>query len=136
MSSPTFVKLNVGWNAEPNDPCETIAVDGDAVDLAFLLNPWAYDASEGNIARLIFTGVNRWRIGSTNEEGWYRGDCRYSGIAPAWGEFYEIVGDDPHRNAPSDWHELAPRADSTRHFLFYLRDSTFECIAADWSFHR
>lgn len=73
-------------------------------------------------------------MGDTNDEGWYRGQCRYSRIAPAWGEFYEIEGPDPLRDVPSDWHMLSPIVERTRHFLFYFRDETFECLAADWRF--
>jgi hypothetical protein len=33
---------------------------------------------------LTFTGARQWRLGPTNDEGWYRGQCRYVGIAPKW----------------------------------------------------
>ena len=77
-----------------------------------------------------------WRLGATNDEGWYAGQCRYGKAAPAWGEFYELLGKDDQRLTPNDWHELAPMPPETRHFLFYLRDNTFECLAADWRFKR
>ncbi len=67
-------------------------------------------------------------------EGWYRGQCRFSGIAPEWGEFYEVEGDLLLAQEPNDWKAgLAkePRQGS-RHFLFYMRDETFECDAIDW----
>ncbi len=70
----------------------------------------------------------------TNDEGWYRGQCRYTGIAPAWGEFYDVRCKDPLRDLPDDWHRLADDTDQARHFLFYLRDETFECLAMDWSY--
>ncbi len=74
--------------------------------------------------RLRFGGCARWRLGPTNDHGWYAGQCRYSCLAPAWGEFYEIKGADDLRLHPSDWH-IPP-------MLFYLRDHTFECLAEDW----
>jgi hypothetical protein len=134
MKAPTFTKLNQGWNAEPNDPAERMSVEGSRVALSFALNPWAYDAAEGESGRLTFTDCARWRLGPTNDEGWYRGACRYSGIAPVWGEFYELTGPDPDLDRPKDWR--AATGSGARHFLFYLRDNTFECIAADWSFSR
>ncbi|MDB5707615.1 MAG: hypothetical protein JWN66_4731 [Sphingomonas bacterium] len=136
MKTATFLKLNDGWNAEPNDPDEHVAVNANAVELTFFLNPWAYDAAEGQVGRLIFTESARWRLGPTNDEGWYRGQCRYGRLAPGWGEFYEIIGPDPLVGQSNDWHELEPVGTGDRHFLFYLRDNTFECIAADWSFRR
>jgi hypothetical protein len=34
---------------------------------------------------------------------------------------------------PDDWVNVRNEP-SGRHFLFYFRDSTFECFAADWMF--
>jgi len=136
MESIAFTKLNHGWNAEPNAPDERVVVNGDRVELSFLLNPWAFDAAEGDVGRLRFQGCTRWRLGPTNDEGWYRGECRYSNTAPGWGEFYEVTGPDPLADQPKDWQALPSDAPGNRHFLFYLRDTTFECIAADWSFDR
>ncbi|MDB5680098.1 hypothetical protein [Sphingomonas bacterium] len=136
MPDTRFVKLNHDWNAEPNDPGEQISFASGVVELAFNLNPWAYEADEGARALLYFSGAVKWRLGSTNDEGWYRGQCRYGKAAPEWGEFYEIGGSDPLRDQPNDWHEVGPLRADARHFLFYLRDNTFECIAADWSLRR
>ena len=57
------------------------------------------------------------------------------GIAPAWCDFYEVKGDlridsDPD---PSEWVTLRSPSLKSRHFLFYLRDETFECDAESWS---
>ena len=86
----------------------------------------------------------------TNDEGWYRGQCRFSRLAPAWGEFYEVRGDllldfvpDPEEfrshgvqlePRPLRWVTIGEPGVTSRHFLFYLRDQTFECDATDWSF--
>ena len=71
--SPTFLQLNDGWNAEPNDPGERVTIAADTVSLSFILNPWAYEANEGDTASLTFTACKKWRLGPTNDEGWYRG---------------------------------------------------------------
>lgn len=87
----------------------------------------------GGRSQLIFLNCEQWRLGSTNDEGWYRGQCRYSNLVPEWGEFYEIKGCDPLAKKPIDWHVIEKKHFSTsRHFLFYLRDSTFECFAESW----
>ena len=136
MQIPIFEHLNTGWNAEPNAPDPVVAAVGTVVRLSFFLNPFIFDAGEDEVGQLTFTDTSLWRLGATNDEGWYRGQCRYSGIAPAWGEFYEIHGDDPLRLAPTDW-EKTPNAEPVeRHFLFYLRDETFECLAGNWSLKR
>ena len=136
MSNLTFKQLNNGWNAEPNAPSPQVEVDGALVRLKFRLNPWAYEAEEGETGSLAFRHCSMWRLGATNDEGWYRGQCRYSKAAPAWGEFYELSGEDDLRLKPTDWHELGPLTPEQLHFLFYLRDETFECFAREWVFER
>jgi len=130
-----FTKLNKGWNAEPNAPKPTVGVRGTDVVLSFLLNPFQFpEYKEGDIGTLRFEGCWRYRIGQTNDEGWYRGQCRFSSHAPAWGEFYEIQGDLKLDECPDDWVTIGLRAPESRHFLFYFRDNTFECDATDWRF--
>jgi len=102
-----------------------------------LLNPFQFaDFAEDDEGLLRFMNRSRYRLGSTNDEGWYRGQCRYSRLAPEWGEFYEIAGPDPYLMDPTDWTIASGVSNPLRHFLFYLRDGTFECIAADWTFER
>ena len=130
-----FTKLNVDWNAEPNAPDPHVMPDGSTVRLQFFLNPFQFPQfAEEDIGTLRFENCWRYRLGSTNDEGWYRGQCRFSQIAPAWGEYYEVTGDLLIDRAPNDWVVLAPPQPNSRHFLFYLRDETFECDAEAWSF--
>jgi hypothetical protein len=129
--STRFIKLNDDWNAEPNAPAPAIAPSGNDVVLEFRLNPFQFTQfSEGDRGRLVFRDCWRYRLGVTNDEGWYLGQCRFSKAAPAWGEFYEILGDLKLESSPDDWVVLGaePHAPA-RHFLFYLRDQTFECDA-------
>lgn len=130
--TPDFLQLNVGWNAEPNVPEPRVAPRGRDIQLDFELGaPAEGPFDEGERGMLRFVDCSRYRLGSTNDEGWYRGQCRYSTIAPRWGEFYELVGDDPLKDQPPDW-RAAGGSGTRRHFLFYFRDETFECFAEDW----
>jgi hypothetical protein len=133
----SFLKLNEGWNAQPNAPYPRVVVLGHDVILRFLLNPYQFKQfAEDDEGVLRFVDCSRYRLGATNDEGWYLGQCRYSRSAPAWGEFYEIAGPDPHLMDPMDWKIANGVSNPPRHFLFYFRDETFECIAADWTFER
>ena len=136
MSDRTFRHLNDAWNAEPNDPAPDVQVSGSDVTLRFKLNPWAYEASPTESGVLTFCGCSKWRLGSPNDEGWFAGQCRYSSIAPAWGEFYEILGLDPLAHTPTDWRATNQTDTGKRHFLFYLHNETFECFADEWTFSR
>jgi hypothetical protein len=132
MTLPSFHQLNSGWNAEPNAPEPSVEVAGPDMLLRFFLNPFQYPKfKEGDVGVVRFKACSRYRLGKTNDEGWYRGQCRYSRAAPAWGEFYELTGPDDVAAQPDDWMNASNEM-SGRHFLFYFRDATFECFAADW----
>lgn len=132
----SFRKLNENWNAEPNAPEPVVRVEGPDVVLEFALNSWLFPQfGAGQRGHIRFRGARRYRMGSVNDEGWYRGQCRFSSVAPAWGEFYEVSGDLKLRECPDDWIEIAShRGSASRHFLFYFRDEEFECDAQDWEF--
>lgn len=147
----SFTKLNQDWNAEPNgqEPC--LSIDGGDLLFEFLLNDLMfprYKAADRGLLR--FSNCWRYRLGKPNDEGWYRGQCRFSRLAPKWGEFYEVHGDLLLEATPNpepfrvrgiqlspfslDWIILGQPSQDGRHFLFYLRDQTFECDASAWRF--
>jgi hypothetical protein len=137
VKATRFRQLNEGWNAEPNAPEPQIIFDRGLglLNLDFTVNSFIHDFTGGARATLQFVECWRYRLGPTNDEGWYVfGQCRFGEVAPKWGEFYEVTGDLllDAPNAPSDWQVVGPPPTNSRHFLFYLRDSTFECDAADW----
>src|SRR4051794_1228603 len=104
----TFRQLNLGWNAEPNAPEPQVEVEATNIILRFYINPFQFkEFKQDELAYLRFVNCTRYRLGPTNDEGWYLGQCRFSKIAPKWGEFYEISGDPGSVTGPSDWHVLA-----------------------------
>jgi hypothetical protein len=126
----TFQKLNKGWNAEPNAPFPSVEIQGDDVLLQFYVNPFLFpDFREDEIGILRFVRCERYRLGSTNDHGWYLGQCRFSKLVPDWGEFYLVEGNAALLNSPKDWRSVGPQTGTERHFLFYFRDETFECVA-------
>ena len=132
--STQFTQLNHGWNAAPNAPQIDVSVEGSTLTLAFLANPWQFpEFVHGQIIRLRFTEVWRYAIGDVNDEGWYLGQCRFSKLAPSWGEFYEVTGDLRLDQFDAEWHIISESpAENMRHFLFYFRDENFECEAVSW----
>jgi hypothetical protein len=129
--SPKFVQLNLGWNAEPNAPNPRTRVDGADLVLEFFVNAFLYkefDEEEKGILR--FLRCSQFRLGPTNDEGWYLGQCRFSKLAPKWGKFYAIINDPDSLVGPNDWIGLGNgEPPKPIHFLFYFRDNTFECVA-------
>jgi hypothetical protein len=137
MAKLTFLKLNEDWNAEPNAPFEHVELVQPDVILRFHLNHWRFNQfSPTDVGALTFSKCSRWRLGIENMDAFAlrQPSSRYWQLAPAWGEFYEIVGDDPLRDGPDDWSRVGADTARSRHFLFYLRDNTFECMAEDWAF--
>lgn len=131
-----FTQLNLGWNADPNAPLPQVFVEQHDVVVRFRVDVFQFsDFVEGSLASLRFSGCRRFRLGATNDEGWYRGQCRFSKLAPAWGEFYELGGDEVLLQMPTDWHFVQdPKNDcQKRHYLFYFKDETFECTADSWA---
>ena len=133
-----FEKLNHGWNAEPNAPYPEIRVENQVLTLTFYLNPWAFpDVTPGDLGELTFVSCWRYRLGPTNDEGWWMRQCRFSFLAPEWGEFYKVSGNLRLDSLPPDAWLLNPPGTISKpshHFLFYFRDETFECDAEDWIF--
>lgn len=129
-----FVHLNHGWNAEPNAPEPWVEADGDDLVLGFALNSFVYDTFDADdVGYIRFASCARFRFSDVNDEGWYRGQCRFSAAAPAWGEFYEVIGDFKDQAPNIVWTPHAPATGTQRNFLFYFRDSAFEGSAQDWS---
>ena len=129
-----FTQLNKGWNAEPNAPEMEVKIDGSSLILSFLANPYQFPIyNNGQIIQIGFHNVWRYGIGHVNDEGWYRGQCRFSRLAPAWGEFYEVSGDLLLDQVDFEWLTLTDTpASNLQHFLFYFRDENFECDATSW----
>jgi hypothetical protein len=133
-ASTKFTQLNHGWNAEPNAPHIAVRVDGDTLTLSFFANPYQFpEFHEHQIIKLRFVHVWRYTIGDINDEGWYRGQCRFSRLAPRWGEFYEVSGNLRLDQLDAEWQIVSQSTNAVlRHFLFYFRDETFECDATEW----
>jgi hypothetical protein len=126
-----FHQINEGWNAEPNAPNPSVEVRGEDLVLTFRVNPYQFrDFEQGEAGVLRFVQCERYRLGSPDDVGWYRGRCRFSSLAPKWGEFYRVEGDAALLGSPGDWKSVRPLSGDGRHYLFYFRDETFECVAA------
>jgi hypothetical protein len=133
-------KLNTTFDADPNSPMPKVTITGDQVTVEFYLNHYIWDdVQPGEKAMLTFSGTYMYRLGSTNDEGFYRGQCRFSGTGIAWGDFYELDESLWQQSFPSDRIVLGVPGVLTaglKHFLYYFRDETFECVAQGYEFRR
>ncbi|WP_223215424.1 hypothetical protein [Agrobacterium pusense] len=84
---------------------------------------------------LRFGGCCRWRWAGANHHEWFKvdGDGGYSGVAPRWGKFYELIG--PARNRHAVPREtIGAYTTNSQHILYYFRDEMLELVGEDWSF--
>ncbi len=128
---PQFIRLNREWNAEPVDPRPVIRIYGNDLLFDFELNAQRYDFEEGCRGVLRFRNCSRYRLGGPNDEGFYYGQGRFSASTHEWGEFYLVYADLSLLRAPADWVLLPTEFEHLRHFLFYMKDETFECAAEE-----
>lgn len=130
---PVFTKLNPDWNAEPNAPFPMVRWSDENLILRFHMNCFQFPQfEEADLGEITFVDCSRYRMGTINDEGWYRGQCRFSNLAPEWGEFYEVTGNLLLEQVPDDWITREADHSNLRHFLFYFRDEEFECDAKSW----
>lgn len=128
-----FKRLNLDWNAEPNAPDVNVAVHDEDVWLRFHPNPYIYsDYADVDYLTLQFSRCSRYRFTPVNDEAWFLGNCRFSKLAPDWGEFYEVEGDFLETADTTPWCDGPSVDPAAKNFLFYFRDEAFECSADQW----
>jgi len=134
------IKLNENWSADPNVPEPKIKIEGDKLYLDFFLNYFTDKSLEkGQKGQLIFDGCYMYRLGSVNDEGFSREQFRYSPDDIKWGEFYELTESDWVNTFPDDKvlvSESLKDDGQLKHYLFFFRDETFECIAKGYTFEK
>lgn len=136
-----FIRHNNGWDAEPNAPMPSVEVleTVPEIKLSFYLNSFIHeDVEEGDKGVLEFINCYQYRLGATNDEGFYRGQCRFYKTGVEWGNFYNIINSTWKRDFPSDKiivDSTLINNPSLNHYLFYFRDETFECIAQSYKFN-
>lgn len=129
---PTFTRLNEDWNAHPNDVGLKLEQTGDELIARMKPNPYVYRQYEKSPEIIVsFKNCSNYRVTSVNDEGWYLGECRFSGLAPEWGEFYEISGNTRDNMNHTPWIKM--EGGGEKHFHFYLKDETVEVKAQDWT---
>lgn len=132
-----FIKLNDGWNAEPNAPMTEIEAKGTTVIVSFYLNAFIYpEYNEGDKGVIEFYNCRQYRMGSPNDEGFYvYNQSRYKKYGVKWGEFYFVQDSDWKSNFPQPiLIDTSIKEDRLNHYLFYFRDGAFECISESYTF--
>ena len=127
-----FVKISDNWNADPVSPEIELKVMGQNLEMVIFLNYFAFDNySEGDKAIITFKKCSKYSLNTCNDEGYYYGQYRIKPNELPWGEFYEIKGG-INKDLPKPVYEISDDHKEKRHFMFFFKDETFECLADDY----
>jgi hypothetical protein len=127
-----FVKISDNWNADPVLPEISLKAVGVDLEMVIFLNYFAFDNySEGDKARITFINCSKYSLNTCNDEGYHLGQYRITPTELPWGEFYEITSG-VNKDFAEPILELSDEHQGKRHFLFFFKDETFECLADDY----
>ena len=84
-----------------------------------------------NKAIITFKYCSKYSLNTCNDEGYYCGQYRIKPDELLWGEFYEITGG-LNKDLPKPVIVHSNDNKEKRHFIFFFKDETFECLADDY----
>lgn len=130
----TFEQLNHGWNADPNAAEVQVRVFPPNIAIRFPLNTLQFPQFHpGDEAVLTFHSCLQYRLGPPNDEGFFVLDqSRFRDRGVQWGEFYQVHGSDWRESFPDPIPVSPQPEEALRHYLFYFKDGTFECLALSY----
>ena len=136
---PTYIKLNLDFDAEPNAPSPEISINDSTLILKFLLNPFLWDDVEDDEqAELRFNDVLKYRFGGPGSDNF--SDFRYYDKGIDNYGFYQLKNSNWTKDFPLDEKVISKEPNSSndnfKHYVFFFRDNTFECIAEGFKFVR
>ena len=127
-----FDKITNNWNADPNDPQVNIKLEKDSLLLTFGLNYFQYNNFKAeNKLQITFKNCSKYSLNNCNDECYYNLQYRISPYDLPWGEFYEIISG-ISRDFPEAINIYKNNNLNLRHFIFFFKDNTFECLAEEY----
>ena len=127
-----YNRISIDWNADPISPEIELNQIGFDLTMDIYLNHYAFENYKvGDKAKIRFINCSIFSLNTCNEEGYYYGQYRTNANELPWGEFYEIKSG-LSRELPEPVVQLSTDLINKRHFLFFFKDETFECLADDF----
>lgn len=127
-----YVQITKDWNAHSVSPEIELQPINSNLLMTLFLNAYVFEGfEEGDKANILFKNCSKYSLNICNDEGYYYGQYRTYPSELPWGEFYEIrSGLD--REFPEPIINLTTDNSNKRHFIFFFKDETFECLADDY----
>ena len=127
-----YVRITTNWNAHSVSPEIELQLQGLNLLMTIFLNAYVFDGfEEGDKANILFKNCSKYSLNICNDEGYYYGQYRTNPSELPWGEFYEIKSG-LDREFPEPIVNLTMDNSNKRHFIFFFKDETFECLAEDF----
>lgn len=131
-SSGDFIKISADWNADPVSPEVDLQVEGNDLVMDTFLNYFAFsEFNEGDKIKIRFKNCSEYSLNTCNDEGYYYGQYRIKQNELPWGEFYELKSG-ADRNLPEPIIKIQEDSQDKRHYIFFFKDETFECLASEF----
>lgn len=130
-------KLNKNWSSEPSIPLESIERTDDGIEVNFVLNSLPYEyIEEGEKGKLEFYNVYAYRKAASNSEEISKRKIPLKVDQIPLGDFYELLDSKWKTDFPTDKIivDETKKTSKLRHFIFFLKDATFECLASDYNY--
>lgn len=130
-----YIQITTDWNADPNSPGEELTMNGTDLIIDIYLNYFLFDQyKEGDKVKIRFKKCVEYSLNGCNDEGYFYGQYRTNPDELPWGEFYEIKSG-LDRKMPNPTVIVTNDNLDKKHFIFFLKDSTFECLASEYEFY-
>lgn len=127
-----YFQITSDWNAEPVTPEVQLEINGDNLNMEIFVNHLVFDDfEEGDKAKIIFKNCSIYTLNHCNDERYYYGQYRTNSNELPWGEFYEIKSG-LERKFPEPITIINKEQEGKRHYVFFFKDETFECLADDF----
>ena len=136
----TFERIRLEHEAEPNMAVPEVNVLESDIVLSFDVE------GQNNYSEIEFKDCLMYRVGSPNDEGFYSSD-QHPKINNSvyshqnfpnlqFGYFYKVTGLNWRQNKLGEGtlvlNDHPGNDGGYSHFVFFMKDGTFECVAKDW----
>ncbi|AEA45787.1 hypothetical protein [Fluviicola taffensis] len=132
-----YTKLNKNWNVAQSETEPEISVEEIGLGFRFHLNHLQFPhIDEGDKGILKFQEVYAYNLEPINQEEYEQGKFRFKNEELPWGKFYELPNSSWRKDFSADKVVVnnSLKATKLKHFIFFLPNHIFECIAGEYRF--
>lgn len=139
MNKIKLIKLNKNYQSDPNIAEPKVEIQSDKLALSFELNSFIFSFKEGQLGKIVFNNCYSYRVGNPNDEGYYLNDNvlwnKNNFPDVEWDCFYQVY--DVPVSYFKDFKNLNENQSNSsagfNHYVFFMKEATFECLAESYT---